>query len=75
MQVVKGKNVKIPTFLAEVRLVFQNSSPWELTLPRGQPRHGTPSKKGFPEMLNKAELSKQKGVYTAGPMLGRDQGC
>lgn len=26
-------------------------------------------------MLNKAELSKQKGVYTAGPMLGRDQGC
>ena len=31
--------------------------------------------KGFPEMLNKAELSKQKGVHAAHPTLGRDQGC
>lgn len=31
--------------------------------------------KRFPEMLNEAELSKQKGVQTAGPMAGSDQGC
>lgn len=61
-KVVKSKNIKVPTLWAEVRLVFQHSLPWELALPCSQLWHGTPWK-GFPEKLNKAELSKQKGVY------------
>lgn len=44
MQEVKWNDVKTPTFLVEVRLVFRNSSPWELTLPHGQPQHGAPRK-------------------------------
>lgn len=74
MQAVKGKTVKIPTFLAEVRLVFQTARPGSSPCPAVSRDTGL-HEKGFPETLNKAELSKQKGVYTAGPTLGRDQGC
>lgn len=72
-KVVKSKNIKVPTLWAEVRLVFQHSLPWELALPCSQLWHGTPWK-GFPEKLNKAELSKQKGVYGGSLTAGRDQG-
>lgn len=59
-EVVKGKNVKVPTLLAEVRLVFQHSLPWELALPRGQPRHGT-SWKRFSRKVKQSRTEQTEG--------------
>jgi len=68
--VAKGKDVKGPTFLAEVRLLFQNSSPCPALS-----RETGLREQGFPEESTQAEQSGQTGVCPAGPTPGRDQGC
>lgn len=51
-----------------------SSLPWELALPRGQPRHGTPWRR-FPSNAQQSRTEQTEGVYPASPTLGRDQGC
>lgn len=69
LQVEKGKNITIPAFLAEVRLVFKPACPGSSPCPAVRHDVGLRGK-GFPETLSKAELSTQKGVWAAGPTLG-----
>lgn len=65
-ELVKGTNVKAPTLLAEVRVVFQHSLPRELALPCGQPRHGTPWKR-FSRKVKQGRTEQTEGCVWSQP--------